>query len=243
MQIIPAIDLKDGKVVRLARGDYDKVKVYSEDPVEVAKRWQSQGAGTLHVVDLDGALAGRPINMDKVTEIVESVSIPVELGGGLRSINSICQVFDVGIAKVVLGSKAVEELDFVTNVIKRFKDKIIVSIDSKDGFVMLQGWTKISSINAIDLAKRMEKLGAFAVIYTDVTVDGTLSGPNFARLDNFLSHVNISVIVAGGIASLDDIKRLRALNKKNLAGVIIGKALYEGSLNLKEATAECSRKG
>lgn len=242
MQIIPAIDLKDGKVVRLTRGDYEKVKVYSENPAEVARRWQAEGAAVLHVVDLDGALAGQPKNMDKVAEIVKSVNIPVELGGGLRSLDAINQAFDIGVARVVLGSKAVEELDFVTNAIKKYMERIIVSIDSKNGFVMLQGWTKTSSINAIDLAKRMEKLGAFAIIYTDVTVDGTLSGPNFARLDNFLSHADISVIVAGGIASLDDIKRLRALNKENLAGVIVGKALYEGSLNLKEAIAECLRK-
>ena len=243
MQIIPAIDLKDGKVVRLTKGDYEKVKVYSEDPVEMAKKWQSEGAGVLHVVDLDGALTGRPQNMDKITEMVEAVDIPIEVGGGLRSMNSISHAFDVGVARAVLGSKAVEDLDFITTAIKRYKEKIIVSVDTKDGFVMLQGWTKKSSMKGIDLAKRMEEEGASAVIYTDIAVDGTLRGPNFKRLDYFLSNVSIPVIVAGGISSLDDIKKLYTLGRKNLSGVILGKALYEGTIELKEAISICSRKG
>lgn len=242
MKIIPAIDLKDGNVVRLTRGEYKSEKIYSNNPRDVARRWHSQGARALHVVDLDGALAGEPRNMDSVAEIVKSVSIPVGLGGGLRSLDAISRAFNVGVAKVVLGSKAVEELDFITNAIKKYGEKIIVSIDSKNGFVMLQGWTKASTIDAIDMAKRMEHLGASGVIYTDVTVDGTLSGPNFTRLDNFLSNVNIPVIVAGGVASLDDIRKLCALNRKNLTGVIVGKALYEGILNLKEAINVCTRK-
>lgn len=243
MQIIPAIDLKNGKVVRLTRGDYENVTVYSEDSRAVAKRWESQGAGALHVVDLDGALAGHPQNTDKVIEIVEAVKIPVELGGGLRSINSISYAFDIGVARAVLGSKVVQDIDFITTAIKRYKERIIVSIDSKDGIVMLEGWRKKSTIKGIDLAKRMEEEGASALIYTDIAVDGTLSGPNFKRLDDFLSNVNIPVIVAGGISSLDDIKKLYALNRRNLSGVIVGKALYEGAIDLKEAISICSRKG
>lgn len=243
MQIIPAIDLKEGKVVRLTGGDYEKVTVYSEDPRGIAKRWESEGAGALHVVDLDGALAGHPQNTDKVKEIVEAVKIPVELGGGLRSLNSISYAFDAGVARAVLGSKAVDDIDFIKTAIKRYKERIIVSIDSKDGIVMLEGWTKKSGMKGIDLAKRMEEEGASAVIYTDIAVDGTLSGPNFKRLDNFLGNINIPVIVAGGFSSLDDIRKLYALNRKNLSGVIIGKALYEGAIDLREAIGICSRKG
>ncbi|MBL7070993.1 MAG: 1-(5-phosphoribosyl)-5-[(5-phosphoribosylamino)methylideneamino]imidazole-4-carboxamide isomerase [Candidatus Omnitrophica bacterium] len=242
MQIIPAIDLKDGKVVRLTRGDYQQVKVYSDDPVRIAKNWQDQGASTLHIVDLDGALAGKPKNSGSVAKIVKAVGIPVELGGGLRSEKDISGAFKSGASKVVLGSKAVEEVDVVKDAINKYGEKIIVSIDSRDGLVMLQGWTKASTVKAIDLAKKVEGLGAFAVIYTDITVDGTLSGPNLDGLDDFLSKVNISVISAGGISSLDDIKRLKALDRKNLYGVIVGKALYEGALDLKEAISICLQK-
>ncbi len=243
MQIIPAIDLKDGKVVRLTRGDYDKVKVYSDDPAEVAKRWQDEGAAALHVVDLDGALAGEPRNTESVRRIVKAVDIPVELGGGIRSEEAMTRAFEAGVSKIVLGSKAAEEIRFVKDAIDKYREKVIVSIDSKGGLVMLQGWTKASGLKAVDLAKDMERLGAFAVIYTDITVDGTLSGPDFESLDDFLRNVRIPVIAAGGISSLEDIKRLRALNKKNLYGVIVGKALYEGALDLREARALCLQKG
>lgn len=242
MKIIPAIDIKDGNVVRLTGGDYENVKIYSDDPKDIARRWHSQGASILHVVDLDGALAGEPKNMDSVVAIVSSVGIPVELGGGLRSLNAINWAFDLGVSKAVLGTKAVEDLDFITSAIRKYGEKIIVSIDSKDGFVMLEGWTKRSSINAIDMTKRMENLGASTVIYTDISVDGTLRGPNYTRVDNFLTNVNISVIIAGGIASLDDIRKLCALNRKNLTGIIVGKGLYEGTIDLKEAINICLRR-
>jgi phosphoribosylformimino-5-aminoimidazole carboxamide ribotide isomerase len=239
MQIIPAIDIKDSKVVRLTRGDYNSVKVYSGSPAKIARRWYSEGAKILHIVDLDGALAGEPKNMDSVVTIVQSVNIPIELGGGLRTLDAISWAFNAGVSKAILGTKAVEDLDFIMRAIKRYGKKIVVSVDSKDGFVMLRGWTKPSSINATDMARRMGNFGASAIIYTDVTVDGTLSGPNFTRLDNFLKNVNIDVIVAGGIATVDDIRKLRALNRKNLIGVIIGKALYEGTIGLKEAIRIC----
>lgn len=242
MKVIPAIDIKGANVVRLTRGDYESAKIYSNDPAGVARRWYSQGAGILHVVDLDGALAGKPKNMDTVSAIVSSVNIPVELGGGLRNIDAISWAFNIGVSKAVLGTKAVEDLDFIRTAIKKYGERIIVSIDSKNGFVMLRGWTKTSSINAIDMARRMEHLGASGIIYTDVVVDGTLSGPNYSRLDNFLRSVNIPVIVAGGMASIDDIRKLSALNRKNLIGVIVGKAIYEGTVNLKEAISICLRR-
>ena len=243
MKIIPAIDLKDGNVVRLLRGDYEQVKVYSQDPGNMAKRWHSQGASILHVVDLDGALTGEPKNMDSVAAIIRSVSIPIQLGGGLRTLDAISWAFNVGVSKVILGTRVVEDMHFIITAIRRYGEKIIVSIDSKNGFVMLKGWTKGSNINAIDLARRMENLGASSVIYTDITVDGTLAGPNFIRLDNFLKNVDIPVIIAGGVASIDDVRKLSALNKKNLTGIIIGKGLYEGTINLREAVNACLQKG
>ena len=239
MKIIPAIDIKDGNVVRLTRGDYAQIKVYSNDPGNIARRWHSQGAGILHIVDLDGAFSGVPKNMDSVAAIVNSVNIPVQLGGGLRSLDAISWAFNIGVSKVILGTKVAEDMDFISTAIRRYGEKIIISIDSKNGFVMLRGWTKSSGINAIDMARKMEHLGASAIIYTDVMVDGTLSGPNFMRLDNFLDKINIPVIAAGGVSSVDDIRKLGALNKKNLTGIIVGKGLYEGAINLTEAIGAC----
>src|SRR3989338_2909459 len=155
MKVIPAIEIKDGNVVRLVQGDYEQRTLYSTDPADIAKRWHSQGASLLHIVDLDGALSGEPKNMDYVSMIVRSVSIPVELGGGMRSLESIKWAFNVGVAKVVLGTKVVEDMDFISTAIKRYGERIVVSIDAKSGFVMMQGWTKTSTINAIDMARRM----------------------------------------------------------------------------------------
>lgn len=242
MKVIPAIDIKDGNVVRLVRGEYEQITVYSTDPADMARRWYSQGASVLHVVDLDGAFLGEPKNMDSVAMIVKSVGIPVELGGGLRSLESIKWAFNVGVAKVVLGTKVVEDMEFISAAIKRYGERIVISIDAKNGFVMMQGWTKSSAINAIDMARKMEHLGASSIIFTDVTVDGTLAGPNITRLDNFLNNINIPVTIAGGISCVDDIRKLRALNRKNLIGVIVGKALYEGEVNLREAVAACLRR-
>lgn len=242
MKVIPAIDIKDGNVVRLIRGDYEQVTVYSTDPSDMARRWYSQGAGLLHIVDLDGALSGEPKNMDSVSMIVKSVSIPVELGGGIRSMESIKWAFNIGVAKVVLGTKVVEDVDFISAAVKRYGEKVVVSIDAKSGFVMIRGWTRTSTINAIDMARRMEHLGASSVIYTDVTADGTLAGPNLTRIDNFLNNVDIPVVAAGGISSVDDLRKLCALNRKNLMGVIVGKALYEGEVNLREAVSACLRR-
>lgn len=242
MKVIPAIDIKDGNVVRLIRGDYEQITLYSTDPADIAKRWHSQGASSLHVVDLDGALLGEPKNMDSASMIVRSVSIPIELGGGIRSLESIKWAFNIGAAKVILGTKVVDDMDFISTAIKRYGEKIVVSIDAKSGFVMMHGWTKSSTINAIDIARRMEHIGASSIIYTDVTADGTMSGPNLTMVDNFMKNVNIPVVIAGGISSVDDIRKLCALNRKNLIGVIVGKALYEGEVNLREAISACLRR-
>lgn len=242
MKVIPAIDIKDGNVVRLVRGEHEQITVYSTDPADMARRWRSQGASILHVVDLDGAFSGEPKNMDSVAMIVKSVDIPVELGGGLRSLESIKWAFNIGVARVILGTKVVEDLEFISAAIKKYGERVVVSIDAKNGFVMIHGWTKSSIINAVDMAGRMEHLGASSIIYTDITVDGTLAGPNIMRLNNFLNSVNIPVTIAGGISCVDDIRKLCALNRKNITGVIVGKALYEGEVNLREAIQACSRR-
>jgi len=243
VEIIPAIDIKDGKVVRLVGGDYNRIKTYSGNPAKTAQRWSKAGAHVLHVVDLDGAREGKPKNIDAVASIVASVDIPVQMGGGLRSEDTIEQTLAIGVTKVVLGTKAVQDIDFVARLVKKYGDKIIVSVDAKDSTVMIQGWTASSGLGVLDMAKRIEEIGVSCVVYTDVSADGTLCGPNYEGISRFLENVGLSVIVAGGISSLDDIKRLSALHRKNLIGIIVGKALYEETINLEEAILICSRKG
>jgi phosphoribosylformimino-5-aminoimidazole carboxamide ribotide isomerase len=242
VKVIPAIDIKDGNVVRLTRGDYKQATLYSNNPADIARMWHSQGASILHVVDLDGALTGQPKNMGSVTSIVKSVDIPVELGGGLRNMEAIDQAFNAGVAKVILGTKVAEDMKFIKNAIEKYGERVVISIDSKDGFVAIQGWTKTSSVNAVDMARMVKDLGVSSIIYTDVTADGTLHGPNFVSLDNFLNNVDMPVTAAGGIASIDDIKKLCTLDRSNLTGVIVGKALYEGKVNLAEAIKICLQK-
>jgi len=243
INIIPAIDLKDGKVVRLTRGDYNKVKVYSDDPAGTAKRWQACGARMLHIVDLDGALAGRPKNADAFKAIAQSVDIPIELGGGIRDRAAIDAALALGASRVVIGTRAAEDIDFAAGAVAEYKDKVIISIDARDGVVMLEGWTKASRLSAVEMAGRARALGASAVIYTDIALDGTLKGPNLGALGDFLDGVDIAVTASGGISSIEDIKNLRALERKNLNGIIVGKALYENAVDLKEAIRICSRNG
>ncbi|MBN1871423.1 MAG: 1-(5-phosphoribosyl)-5-[(5-phosphoribosylamino)methylideneamino]imidazole-4-carboxamide isomerase [Candidatus Omnitrophica bacterium] len=242
MKIIPAIDLKDGNVVRLTRGRYDDLKVYSSNASEIAKLWYSQGAEMLHVVDLDGALEGVPKNMDSVAAIIRSVDIPIQFGGGLRDMDVIDKAFDIGVSKVILGSKVVEDLDFIVAVVEKYKEKVIVSVDANRGIVMIQGWTASSGLDALELAQKIKGMGVKSMIYTDVSVDGTLRGPNLETLEGLLDDIDLPVIVAGGISSVDDIKRLSELDRKNLIGVIIGKALYEGAIDLREAISICLRR-
>jgi len=242
MDIIPAIDLKDGRVVRLTRGRYESAKVYSGSPAEVARRWSSAGAGMLHVVDLDGALEGKTKNIDEVKYIVGAVDIPVQLGGGLRDTEGIETAFEIGVKRVILGTKVSEDMEFLRRVVGIYGEKIVVSIDAKDGMVMSRGWTESSGIRASEMAARIAEEGVASLIYTDVSADGTLNGPNIAGIKSFLEHAGVPVIVAGGIASLEDIRNLSSLDHKLLQGVIIGKALYEGTIDLREAVRICSLK-
>jgi len=237
MQIIPAIDIKDGKVVRLTKGDFLKVEVYSEDPIDVAKKWQDAGAKLIHLVDLDGARYGTLKNLEVVQKLAKSVKVPIEFGGGIREEKSISQILDTGISYVVLGTKALDE-KFLKSALDKFGDKIIVSIDSKDETVAIKGWQESGNTNPVKFAREMETSGVSRLIYTDVSKDGTLQGPNFFSIEKILDATNIEVVASGGISSVEDLRRLKSYEKKGLAGVIVGKAIYEGKINLKEAIKE-----
>ncbi len=242
MIVIPAIDLKDGHVVRLYKGRFDEVTVYPLSPVEIARDWQSKGAQILHVVDLDGARTGIIQNMAAIKLIVAGVQVPVQVGGGIRDEATIKSVFDAGVSRVILGTKAVENRVFLDKVLAQWKEKIIVSIDCSDGFMAQRGWTDVSNVRGIDLAQELQGMGLKTIVYTDISRDGTLRGPNFDGIREMLKITAMNVIVSGGISSLADIHECVSLEQhfKNLVGVITGKAIYEGKLDFKEAVQACS---
>lgn len=240
MLVIPAIDIKGGKVVRLERGDFSSEKVYSKNPVSIAKEWEAQGAKLLHVVDLDGALSGELKNLDSVENIVKAVSIPVQLGGGIRTQEAIDRVLSTGVSRVILGTRACEDETFIKDIIAKMGEKAVVSIDAKDGMVATEGWTSISKIKATDLVKKLELFGLKVLIYTDISRDGTLKGPNIESLKEVLEARQMAVVISsGGISSLDDLLKLKGLEPQGLLGAIVGKAIYEKKLNLKEAIGKC----
>ncbi|MCR4336334.1 MAG: 1-(5-phosphoribosyl)-5-[(5-phosphoribosylamino)methylideneamino]imidazole-4-carboxamide isomerase, partial [Candidatus Omnitrophica bacterium] len=230
MIIFPAIDIKDGKVVRLLQGRFDDVTEYSKEPLGVAKQWVDQGAQWLHVVDLDGAKTGRLVNVDAISEIAQRISIPIEVGGGIRTITDIIRLIEAGVKRVILGTKAVEDRGFFKEVLKEWPDQIAVSLDCRDGKVAQRGWTEVTEVNAIDFATELEKLGLRCLIFTDIKTDGMLRGPNIPALKELLDHVNIPLIASGGVSKLDDIYRLKELEANGVMGVITGKAIYEGTL-------------
>jgi phosphoribosylformimino-5-aminoimidazole carboxamide ribotide isomerase len=235
MLIIPAIDLKEGKCVRLEQGLMDKATVYSEDPATTAKHWESQGAELLHVVDLDGAFAGVPKNLDAIKAIRSAVTMPIEVGGGIRDMSTIRTLVSIGIDRVILGTAAIQNPSFVQAACAVFPGRIIVGIDAKDGLVAIKGWAEVTKVHAIDLAKRMQEYGVIAVIYTDIKRDGMLSGPNLEATKALAEALRIPVIASGGVHTLKDIENLMAVRCNGVTGVITGKAIYSGSLNLREA--------
>lgn len=240
MLIIPAIDIKDGKVVRLTRGDYRDSKVYSTSPLAVAKRWESYGARLLHIVDLDAALSGRLKNLGKINDIIQGVNIPIQVGGGIRNEETVIKVLSKGVHRIILGTAACEDENFVAQMLKKYGEKVQVSIDARDGIVATDGWTKSADIKATDLIKRLEMQGMRVVIYTDISRDGTLAGPNIDSIKEVLAcRDSILVIASGGISSLEDLIKLKELESKGLFGIIIGKALYEKKIDLAEAIRTC----
>jgi phosphoribosylformimino-5-aminoimidazole carboxamide ribotide isomerase len=234
MIIIPAIDIQGGKCVRLSQGRLGTTTVYSENPVEVARQWAGQGAERLHVVDLDGAFTGQLKNIAMISEIVKASGIPVQVGGGISSLENAYNLIKSGVDTIILGSKVVQEPNFIKEACLTFPGKVIVSIDAMAGRVVVRGWTQATGLSAIELAHRVVELGVPTIIYTDVERDGMLSGPNLADLAALARAVKVPVIASGGVGRLADIRSLMALEPDGVSGVIIGKALYNGALKLKE---------
>ncbi|OHD56935.1 MAG: 1-(5-phosphoribosyl)-5-[(5-phosphoribosylamino)methylideneamino]imidazole-4-carboxamide isomerase [Spirochaetes bacterium GWF1_51_8] len=235
MLIIPAVDIKDRKCVRLVRGDPQFETVYSTEPVFQAKYWEREGAKRLHIVDLDGAFEGKTKNLDIIQRIVEEVNIVVQVGGGIRDNRIIRALKNRGVHKIVIGTAAVENRKFIKNLCKTEPESIIIAIDAHDGFVVKKGWKEVTDKRAVDLVKELEEYGVQEVIYTDINRDGTLEGPNYDSIETMLTVTEIPIIVSGGVSSLDDLKRLTQYENDGLRGVIIGKALYEGRFKLSEA--------
>lgn len=233
MQLYPAIDMKGGKCVRLTQGLFDNVKVYSDTPAEMAKLWVSQGASFLHVVDLDGALAGRSVNKEAIRRIVESVDVPVQLGGGIRSMEAVKEMLELGITRCIIGTRAVEHPEFIRDLIGQFgSDCIVVGVDAKDGMVAVEGWGKVSDLPALDLCLKMQEYGVKHIVYTDISRDGTLSGPNVGYTKELTERTGLDIIASGGVSCMDDLVHLEECG---IRGAIIGKALYENRVSLLEA--------
>ena len=235
MLIIPAIDLKEGKCVRLEQGLMDKATVYSDDPATTAKHWESQGGELLHVVDLNGAFAGVPKNLDAIKAIRAAVKMPIEVGGGIRDIATIHSLVSIGIDRIILGTAAIENPTFVEEACVKFPGRIVVGIDAKEGLVAIKGWAEVTKVKAIDLALKMQDYGVIAIIYTDIKRDGMLSGPNIEATQALAKALHIPVIASGGVHTMKDIESLLAVRHSGVSGVITGKAIYSGSLNLREA--------
>ena len=237
MIVIPAIDLKNGQCVRLEQGLMEKDTVYSDDPAAMARHWQDEGGELLHLVDLDGAFAGVPKNRAAIQAIVAAVDIPTELGGGIRDLETIEAYLGLGIDRVILGTVAKENPVLVAEACRRFPGRIVVGIDAKDGLVAVRGWAELTAKKAVDLAKEMEGLGVTDIIYTDIARDGMMQGPNLAATEALARAISIPVIASGGVSSLDDIRNLLQIETSGVTGVITGKAIYNGSLNLRDAVA------
>lgn len=238
MLLIPAIDLKDGKCVRLRQGRMEEDTVFSDDPLAVAEQWVAAGAERLHLVDLNGAFKGRPVNGRVIKRIVEAFpDLPIQVGGGIRDDDAIQSYLDAGVSYVIIGTSAVNEPHFVADVCLEFPGHIIVGLDARDGKVAIDGWSKLSHHDVIDLAQRFERDGVEAIIYTDISRDGMMNGVNVEATARLARSITIPVIASGGVASLDDIRALQAVAEDGVVGAIIGRALYEGTLDF----AECQR--
>ena len=237
MEVIPAIDLRDGKCVRLRQGDFSQETIYGDDPVLVARRWRDAGARLLHVVDLDGARAGEPRNLTLIERIVADVGIPVQLGGGLRQRDHIERAIASGVSRVVIGTAALEDTDLVSGAVAAYGERLVVGIDARDGRVAVRGWLNVSDVLAEDLAREMTSLGVRRFVFTDIARDGMLSEPNYASLAAFMRAAEMPVIASGGVGSLEHVRRLATLGAE---AVIVGRALYTGDIDLAEAIAEAA---
>jgi len=232
MKIYPAIDISRGKCVRLIQGLRQQETIYGNDPVEVAQKWMHEGAKRLHIVDLDGAFDDNTNNAHIIKKIAENVNIPIQIGGGIRSLERLRLIFDMGVKRVILGTAAIEKPDFVEEVVSLYEDRIAIGIDAKEGKVAIRGWMRDSEVDVIELALKMKKIGVKTVIYTDISRDGMLTGPNIEATARLIESTGLDVIASGGISSLDDLVKLKLID---VSGVIIGKALYNKNFSLKDA--------
>ncbi|MBC1998872.1 1-(5-phosphoribosyl)-5-[(5-phosphoribosylamino)methylideneamino]imidazole-4-carboxamide isomerase [Listeria marthii] len=233
MQIFPAIDLKNGQCVRLFQGDFSKTTVVNENPIAQAKAFATDGATSLHIVDLDGALEGRPVNLEIIQKMQTAAKIPVQVGGGIRSMAQVDYYLESGIDRVIIGSAALTDPDFLRAAVQKYGSKIAAGIDAKNGFVATSGWLDVSQVSYLDLAKRMEEMHVETIIYTDISRDGTLIGPNLEQMAVLQKHVSINLIASGGVSSRAD---LEALAELGLYGAIAGKALYNGNISMSDVT-------
>ncbi|MGA3280446.1 MAG: 1-(5-phosphoribosyl)-5-[(5-phosphoribosylamino)methylideneamino]imidazole-4-carboxamide isomerase [Smithella sp.] len=235
MVIIPAIDIKDGKCVRLAQGDFDRVTTYADNPVDVALTWMQKGAELIHVVDLDGSVAGLPRNANIILEIARKVVVPIQVGGGIRDMETIEFYLNNGVSSVILGTAALQNEEIVRDACQTFPEKIILGIDALEGKVAIRGWTQKTQLNAVDLARRYEKFNVKAIVYTDIKRDGMGTGVNIEATKELAKAVNIPVIASGGVAAIADIENLLSIKDSEIYGVIIGRALYNGAVSLEDA--------
>ena len=238
MKIFPAIDIKDKKCVRLIKGDFDNKTEYQTSPEEQAEKYKDHGFKNLHIVDLDGALTGEIVNIDIITAIVDKFDLKVEIGGGIRNIENIKKYIDVGVDKVILGSAAIKDKNFLKQACERFPNKIALGLDAKDGYLSVSGWKENSNQLTLDYLKDVNDYGVSRLIYTDINRDGMKKGPNFEETSKVADTSNCPVIISGGVSSIDDIKKAKELNNKNVEGIIVGKAIYDGDIKLEELAKE-----
>ena len=236
MKVFPAIDIKDKKCVRLVKGDFDNKTEYEMSPIDQARKYKDHGFKNLHIVDLDGALTGETVNLDIIQEIVSKFDLKIEIGGGIRNSESIQKYADVGVEKVILGSAAINDKNFLKQACEKFPNKIALGLDAKDGYLSVSGWKENSNILTLDYLKEVNGYGATRLIYTDINRDGTKQSPNFEETQKVADMSNCPVIISGGVSSIDDIKKAKSL--KNIEGIIVGKAIYDGDIKLEELVKE-----
>jgi len=234
MIIFPAIDIKDGKCVRLIKGDFNKITSYKDSPTAQAIKYSQSGFNDIHIVDLDGALQGKPVNSIIVKEIIKKVKLKIQIGGGIRTIDDINSWIEMGVDRVIMGTAAVENTDLLETACNKFKNKIAVALDVKDGLIALSGWKKQTNISAIDFIKKIQNFGVSRIIYTDIYRDGTKRGPNIEGAVELASKVKIPLVISGGISSIEDIKKIKSLNNPNIEGVIVGKSIYDGDIQIND---------
>ena len=234
MIIFPAIDIKDSKCVRLVKGDFDKMISYKNSPFDQAKIYFESGFKNIHIVDLDGALQDRTSNSNIVQQIIKNINLKIQIGGGIRTIDDVHNWIKRGVDKVIMGTAAIENTDLLKTACEKFKNKIAVALDVKNGFISLSGWKKNTNISAIDFVKKIENFGISRIIYTDINKDGTKKGPNIKDTVELSSKVKIPFVISGGISSIEDIKKIKSLNDSNIEGIIVGKSIYDGDIKINE---------